>query len=177
MSYLDNILRRGERVLIIAKLHWIQFLSPILWMAIGAGLFVSFVGTEEKLFIWFAALFAILGLARLIGALITHLTTELAVTDRRVILKRGFIRRDTIEQQMERIDSVTVTQSILGRILNYGTLEIRGSGSSFTPLRRIAEPLEVRKAVQYAIEIAMDRREERRMQRRGESARSDTYRY
>src|SRR5262249_56933771 len=71
-------------------------------------------------------------------------TTEIAVTNRRVIYKTGFIWRDTTEMHMDKVESVEVKQSILGRILDYGDVEIRGVGTGFEPLRMIAAPLELR---------------------------------
>ena len=99
----------------------------------------------------FGSFFAVsLGLV----ALVERLSTELAVTDRRIVYKTGLIKRNTMEQQLQRVDSVSINQSIFGRLLGYGDVEIRGSGNSFTPTHKIASPLEFRKAVQYAIDGA-----------------------
>ena len=74
-------------------------------------------------------------------------TTEIAVTDRRVIYKRGFINRHTIEMNMDKVASVDVDQSVPGRLLNYGTVTVQGTGMSFEPLRRIKSPLSLRNAI------------------------------
>ena len=71
-------------------------------------------------------------------------TTEIAVTDRRVITKTGFIRRKTTEMNMEKVESVDVDQSVLGRILDYGDVIVRGTGSGLAPMRNIDAPLELR---------------------------------
>jgi Bacterial PH domain len=74
-------------------------------------------------------------------------TTEIAVTDRRVIIKRGFIRRATMEMNLQKIESVDVDQSLIGRIFDYGAVTIRGVGSSYEPLRLIDAPLKLRSTV------------------------------
>ena len=67
MSYLDSILRRGEQVLEVAKLHWIQFVSPMLALAASAVLFAIYAGTSARFFFWFAVLVLLIGLMRLEG--------------------------------------------------------------------------------------------------------------
>jgi uncharacterized membrane protein YdbT with pleckstrin-like domain len=80
-------------------------------------------------------------------AWIRRVSTELAVTDRRVIFKRGLIRRHTVEMNMDKVESVDVDQSILGRIFNYGDVTVRGTGASIEPLRMIGDPLHFRSRV------------------------------
>ena len=74
-------------------------------------------------------------------------TTELAVTNRRVIYKRGFISRHTIEMNMDKVESVDVDQTILGRMMGYGNIVVRGTGSGLEPMRDIADPLTFRNHV------------------------------
>jgi uncharacterized membrane protein YdbT with pleckstrin-like domain len=69
------------------------------------------------------------------------------VTDRRIIFKEGFVRRRTMEMNMNKVETVDVIQSIAGRIFNYGAILIRGVGSSYEPLRLIADPLTLRTAI------------------------------
>ena len=71
-----------------------------------------------------------------IPAWVKRRTTELAVTNRRVIYKRGFVRRHTIEMNMDKVESVDVDQSFWGRIFNYGTIVVHGTGGSLEPLVR-----------------------------------------
>src|SRR5262249_55482755 len=80
-------------------------------------------------------------------AWIRRASTELAVTDRRVIFKRGLIRRHTVEMNMDKVESVDVDQSILGRLFNYGDVTVRGTGASIEPLRMIDDPLALRSRV------------------------------
>ena len=89
----------------------------------------------------------IVGVYMLIGAWIHRWTTELAITDRRIVFKRGLIRRRSIEMNMDKIESVDVDQSILGRILDYGDITVRGTGTGFEPLQNIDTPIEFRNHV------------------------------
>ena len=86
------------------------------------------------------------GLIFLIKALIKYKTTELAITSRRVIVKFGFIRRSTIEININKVESVQVDQDILGRMFDFGTLIISGAGNPQAPIPGISQPMEFRRA-------------------------------
>jgi uncharacterized membrane protein YdbT with pleckstrin-like domain len=81
------------------------------------------------------------------AGLVCTLETEFAVTDRRVIYKRGFISRHTVEMNMDKIESVDVDQSLLGRLFNYGTIHVLGTGQGIECLRQIGAPLALRNAI------------------------------
>ncbi len=83
----------------------------------------------------------------LVRAWFRRWVTEIAVTNMRIILKRGFIRRHTIEMNMDKVESVDVDQSLLGRIFNYGNVTVRGVGTGFEPLRMVDDPLAFRSQV------------------------------
>ena len=95
---------------------------------------------------------AVYGLLDWLRALIVARTTELAVTSFRVIAKSGLVRRQTVEQLLNRIDSIEVNQSLLGRLLGYGSVTIIGTGVTHTPIALISDPLGFRRAVHTAIE-------------------------
>ncbi len=86
-------------------------------------------------------------LLTLLAAAVRRWTTEIAVTDRRVIFKRGLIRRHTIEMNMDKVETVDVDQSLAGRLLGYGDIVVRGTGSTIEPFRKIAAPLDFRNQV------------------------------
>ena len=91
-----------------------------------------------------AVIFALLGLSSALRAFIRRAATELAVTDQRVIYKTGLFARHTLEMNRARVESVTVDQTLLGRIFGYGTVTVRGVGSAFEPIRNISDPLTFR---------------------------------
>jgi hypothetical protein len=147
MSYVQRVLQPGEVVRHVAGLHWVAYLPGLLaWIL--AVIVLVVLPDERSIAQWIrlgaASLCAAVGLILLIRAAFDQWVTEIAVTDRRVISKRGFIRRNTTEMHMDKVESVEVKQSVLGRILDYGDVEIRGVGSGFEPLRKIAAPIELR---------------------------------
>ena len=91
-----------------------------------------------------------IGLVFLLTAYVRYKTTELAVTNKRVIAKFGFISRHTIEMNIGKVESIQVTQSIFGRILDFGTLIIAGTGSQQAPIPGISDPMGFRKAFMSA---------------------------
>ena len=93
-----------------------------------------------------------IGLILLIMAYIRYQSTELAITNRRVIAKFGFISRRTIELNLNRIEGIEVMQTIPGRILDYGSLLMSGVGSLKEPIHGISQPMEFRKAFMNAVE-------------------------
>ena len=105
---------------------------------------------KGRVSLWSLSGWAILGLLTItfgIGllfwliAFLRWWTTELAITDRKVIAKYGFISRQTIEILLPKIESVRVHQGIFGRIFNYGTVIISGTGASQAPIKGISDPL------------------------------------
>lgn len=87
-----------------------------------------------------------LGLVLLAVAYVRYKSTELAVTTKRVIVKHGFIRRRTVEINLNKVESIQVDQGVLGRVFNFGTLVVSGTGTSHAPISGIAEPMAFRKA-------------------------------
>lgn len=147
MDYVTRVLQPGESVIHVTRMHPIIFLPAISWLvaavvALIAGL--SYSGDFRIAGEALAVFFAIFALAAAIPALIRRSTTELAVTDRRVIYKSGLISRHTLEINRSKVESVDVDQSILGRILGFGTIIVRGTGGSLEPIRLISDPLSFR---------------------------------
>jgi uncharacterized membrane protein YdbT with pleckstrin-like domain len=86
------------------------------------------------------------GLVFLVIAYVRYKSVELAVTTKRLIVKHGFVRRQTVEINLNRVESIQVEQGLLGRLFNFGTLIVAGTGTSHAPLTGIAEPMGFRKA-------------------------------
>ncbi len=149
MSYVRSVLQPGEKIIMIGRLSWIVYHRAIGFLIFGVILIVAerVYWGESVVILVTAALFGALTIVSAIQAWFVRWTTEIAVTDRRVIYKRGFINRHTIEMNMDKVASVDVDQSVLGRVLNYGTVTVQGTGMSFEPLRRIESPLALRNAI------------------------------
>jgi uncharacterized membrane protein YdbT with pleckstrin-like domain len=149
MSYLDKVLQPGETILHRTTLSWTLLLpgAAVLLIAILA---YGFSSAEQFPSTWSIALLAIIGIPGLYlmaQAWLSRWVTEIAVTNKRIILKRGFIRRHTIEMNMDKVESVDVDQSLLGRLFNYGDVTVRGVGTGFEPLRMVDDPLRFRSQV------------------------------
>ena len=148
MKYVERVLQPGETVVYFTSLHWLIYLRAILFL-VAAVLCLYFSGSfnEDGIRIALqilAALLAVVGIIVAISAFIRRATTELAITDRRVIYKTGIVRRHTVEMNRSKVETVGVDQSILGRMLGYGTVIVRGTGGSFEPIPFIGEPLTFR---------------------------------
>lgn len=147
-SYIDANLTTNERVIREAKMSWWSQWPFLLFGGIFLffGLIASLAGTGGGGFMLFLALLFI-G-----GAALRVLTTELALTNKRVIAKVGFIRRDTIELRLEKVEGLMVNQGIFGRMLNYGSVSISGTGGIKTPIPFISDPTNFRMVVNEFLE-------------------------
>lgn len=154
MSYVKKVLQPNETVKHESRIHWIVYTPGLIFviLALAAYLFgglaipAGWTSTDSWPIAIGAALL-IIAIYLLLGAFFSRWTTELAITDRRIIFKRGFIRRHTIEMNMDKIESVDVDQSILGRMLNYGDITVRGTGTGLEPLKDIDDPIGFRNHV------------------------------
>ncbi|MFN8462727.1 MAG: PH domain-containing protein [Anaerolineales bacterium] len=85
-------------------------------------------------------------------AIIVMFTTEFAITNRRIIAKRGFIRRHTLEMFLHKIESVSVSQNVLQRLLNFGSVTVTGTGGTRESFRAIIDPVSIRRKINQVIE-------------------------
>ena len=154
MKYVERVIQPGETVQYLSTIHWIVYVPGVLFLIVGAiGLALMAKSGADPLALSLTLPLVLTGAACIAGLLsfiyawFKRWTIELAVTDRRIIYKRGFIRRHTIEMNMDKVESVDVDQSFWGRILNYGTIIVHGTGGGLEPLRRIDSPIEFRNGV------------------------------
>jgi uncharacterized membrane protein YdbT with pleckstrin-like domain len=137
MSYIDDSLIPGETILHRARVsYWSQ-----------AGLII----------LGFLLLIVVVGLVLLVVAYIRIKSTEIAITNKRIIAKFGFIKRDTVEINLDKIEALRVEQGFWGRMLNFGTLIISGVGSTIDPMRDIADPLVFRRKFMEATDRPLTR--------------------
>jgi uncharacterized membrane protein YdbT with pleckstrin-like domain len=149
--YIDEILQPGEKVLYSTNAHWIFFLPAIIgWIVAGVLLVLSGVvpaGPSVLICLSLAAISAIAALYKTATAWFHRWTTETDVTNFRVVHKTGFVKRQTFEMSVDKVESVDVNQSILGRLLNYGDVTVLGVGEGGKTLDMIASPLSFRNAI------------------------------
>jgi uncharacterized membrane protein YdbT with pleckstrin-like domain len=162
MSYVQDNLMPNEKVLFSARIHPAIFLPAVVsFIASAAVVIYAFSLTSQqnsRVSLIAETVFCMAGLLILysivlgLQALIIMFTTEFAVTNRRVIAKTGFIRRHTLEMLLTKIESVAVHQNILGRLLNFGSVTVTGTGGTKESFRAIVEPLDVRRKINQIIE-------------------------
>ena len=129
MAYIDNALIRGESVIARASISWWAMLpSTILAVLLIATMFL-----------------APLGILLLILSALRIWSTELAITNKRVIAKFGLIRRNTVELRLDRIEGLRVNQGVFGRIFNYGSIVVSGTGVTQAPIPAISKPMDFRR--------------------------------
>ena len=149
MGYVEENLMPGEQIMYRANLHWIIYAAPLFFGLVGIVIVVSSFGNRyqaplEGLGGLFLIVAGLLGLSRWI----ISRTSEFAVTNKRVVIKVGLIRRHTLELLLAKVESIGVEQAVLGRILGYGTIVVVGTGGTRESFTNIAQPLEFRKQVQ-----------------------------
>lgn len=156
-SYVDSVLAEGERIVYRAAIsHWKFFLSYVagtVFLASALGAYIA--GSRAGAPLAMVAIALVIGLALMLSAIIRRQTTELVLTDRRIIMKRGLVSRDTVEINLNKVESLHVNQGLMGRILGYGDVTVVGTGASLEPLRGISSPLELRKKLGGVAEPAV----------------------
>lgn len=125
-SYVEDALIEGETILHQGRVSWWS-----VWHLLAVGLVLLPVAV---------------GIVFLVWAWIRVKSTELAITDKRVIAKFGFISRSTMEISIQKVESIQVQQSLIGRMLDFGTLIISGTGTSHAPIPSISDPMAFRRA-------------------------------
>jgi uncharacterized membrane protein YdbT with pleckstrin-like domain len=140
MGYIQSNLLPDETVVYRVRLHGIVFWKPVALMVLGAIFLVlqPLIGLAVIAF----------GLLALVAPVIEYASSEFGVTDKRVIIKIGLIRRRTLELLLRHVEAILVDQSVAGRMLNYGSVTLTGTGGVRETFRNISDPLEFRRRVQ-----------------------------
>ncbi len=162
MSYAEKHLIADEQVQYETKLHWIVMLGHVvialILVAVAIGLLIgarsNWQGAEAPppnvMYIGALVCLAIGAIVFIVG-LVRRGATEMAVTNKRVIVKTGLANRRTLELLLPRIESVVVEEPAMGRVLGYGTVIVRGTGGTPEVFPQIAHPLRFREQVQRQI--------------------------
>ncbi len=151
MSYIEKNLMNGENILYRGKLHWVVFLWPVIWLIVAI---MFFGGRGDTAAV--GGLFVLIAIITGIASFINYTTSEFGITNKRVIVKVGFIRRNSLEVLLNKVEGIQVNQGILGRILGFGSITVSGTGGTKDPFHKIAAPLEFRKKAQEQIASVQD---------------------
>jgi len=149
MGFIDDNLMQGESVIHRTKIHWMIFFWPVA-VAIIAGIFTNI---EPSNFVTY--FFVVLAIFLLLRAIVTYTTSEFGITNKRVLIKTGFIQRSSHEILLSKIEAIKVNQGVLGRMFNFGTIAVTGTGGTQDPFNNIVGPLEFRKIAQEEISKAI----------------------
>jgi uncharacterized membrane protein YdbT with pleckstrin-like domain len=147
MSYIEKNLMNGENILYRASLHWVVFLWSVVWFIVA----IMFFSRGGDAAVIAGRLFILIAIVKAVSSFINFSTSEFAVTNQRVIAKVGFIRRNSLEVLLGKIEAIQVNQDILGRILGYGSITVSGTGGTRDPFHNISDPLELRRKIQEQV--------------------------
>ncbi len=150
MSYIENNLMRGEEIIYQAKVHWVVFLWPAIWLLVAISL-LFFKDT-----VYAGGIVILIAIVTGVNSIIYFLTSEFGITNKRVMVKVGFIRRNSLEVLLNKVEGIQVNQSILGRIMGYGSIIISGTGGTQNPFHKITAPLDFRKKAQEQIALVQE---------------------
>jgi uncharacterized membrane protein YdbT with pleckstrin-like domain len=160
LGYIENNLIPGEQVIYKTGYHWIvmfwSLLASIVLDALGiVSLIRGLTATDKSSS---STVFAIAGIAALVlssiilvNGIIRRRSTEIAVSNKRVLIKTGIVARKSIEVLLAKVESIGVDETVLGRMLGFGTVVVRGTGGTFETFERISHPDEFRRQVQAQI--------------------------
>jgi uncharacterized membrane protein YdbT with pleckstrin-like domain len=145
MGYVENNLLPNEEITYQARLHWIIYALPAVVFVIAVLLVLSGGG-------WIAGtVLGVIAFVLFLPPWIKASSSEFAITNRRVLIKVGLIRRHSLELLLQKVEGIGVDQGILGRILGYGTITVAGVGGTKEAFRMISNPLEFRRQVQTSL--------------------------
>jgi uncharacterized membrane protein YdbT with pleckstrin-like domain len=154
MSYVEKNLISGEKLIYRTGIHWIVLFWPFVFAVLLGGAGVAVYIYRNDLWWVGGALVAIAAIILIVAGFRRN-STEMAVTNRRVIIKTGIASRRSLEIMLPKVESIGIDESAGGRMLGYGTLTIHGTGGTPEPFRLIAHPSEFRRQVQQQIDTGM----------------------
>lgn len=160
MRYIHKTLLDDEQIIYMTHPHWIVYVPSVSCMLVT--LLIAFFGYRLPgmhlviagfSFYWvLLAGLCIFSLVAWLKAFILHRCSEFGVTNKRVLIKMGWIRRDALEIFLDKIEAIHVDQTVTGRLLGYGALVVVGTGGSKDPYPNVPKPLHFRKIVQQAMD-------------------------
>jgi len=145
MGYVESNLLPNEQITYRAKLHWIIYALPVIVFLIAIVVALGGGG-------WIAGMaIGIIGFVLFLPPWIKAASSEFAITNKRVLIKVGLIRRHSLELLLQKVEGIGVDQGVLGRILGYGTITVSGVGGTKETFQMISNPLEFRRQVQASV--------------------------
>ena len=150
MGYVDKHLLTGERVVYRSRQHWIVFTGPVLLLVAS---FLPLIISRGNVMLAVSSVVLLTAVIWLVARAIARVSAEFTVTNKRVVVKLGTVRRRAVEMLLSKVEEIGVDQGIIARMLGYGTVVIVGTGGSKELFMLIADPLGFRRQVQEQIEL------------------------
>lgn len=151
MSYIEDSLGQNEALHYRARFHWFYHVTA--WGSLAIGVLIALL-TLTQTYVWIALIALAIGVAVWLSVMVPIWTTEIGVTNQRIVYKQGLLNVSTNELQLRSIEEVRFNQDFWGRIFNFGKLEIHGTGDDAIFLPAVADPIALRAALQEAIGVA-----------------------
>ena len=133
-----------ERTIYQTGLHWAVFLRPVAWLVVG--MMVKNVPGFPEFFIFVA-------FVDLIGRSLMRRNTEFTLTTRRLSMSTGTLRKRSLELVLSKVESISVNEGLLGRMLGYGTVVVGGTGGTKEAFPLVPNPQKLRTAVQQQLAV------------------------
>lgn len=152
ISYIEKNIMPNENILYSARVHPAVFIPATTLFVCTILMLIPFVLTKDTLSLIFAIICFIFTLRFTVEAIIIMLNTEFAITNRRIIAKTGFFHRKTLEMLLTKIESVSIYQNLGGRMMNFGSVTVIGTGGTKETFKVIIDPQGVRRKVNQVIE-------------------------
>ena len=161
MYFIKSAILPDEKLIFATRPHWIVFAPAVMYLILAAFIYIAgakYGITSEKILFnyslqqFFSGIVGAFGTYWLIRNAIFFFTSEYGITDKRVLMKTGWIARNTLEIFLDKVEAINVDQSILGRILGYGTLIIVGTGGTQDPYFHVPAPLYFRRIAQEQVD-------------------------
>lgn len=154
MAYVERNLLKGEEIVYRASIHWAIFIPSVFWVLVSLAFLIVYYNNQDDSSILFFVFFPLfIAVFCFFVELIEKLSSEYVLTNKRLIMKSGFIARSTMELMLVKCEGISVEQSILGRILGYGTIWAT-TGGARNKYRKISAPVEFRNRINEQTDLA-----------------------
>lgn len=147
MSYLENNLTQNENVVCQANIHWFLFVRPVLLLVLG---YLFYSAISSGFIHWIGIILLIFGVLSLVERLSIKIGSIYAVTNKRIILKSGIIKRDALELMLHKCEGIRINQGIWGRITGFGTIIVTTGGAT-NSYRFVTDPMKFRNIINEQI--------------------------